>query len=80
MTPELSAVVAAHGSAKQLAAWLDAVRPQIAERGAASVEVLVCHRAFAASCPDGDGLRALCGESWIRVVPARVRVFRRCLE
>ena len=69
MTPELSVVVAAHGSAKQLAAWLDAVRPQIAERAATSVEVLVCHRAFAASCPDAASLRELCEASWIRAVP-----------
>jgi len=70
VTPELSAVVAVHGDARHLAAWLDAVRPQIAERAPASVEVLVCHPAHPQATPDEQRVRELCdGADWIQRLP-----------
>lgn len=70
MTPELSAVVAVHGEARHLIAWLDAVRPQLATRAPASIEVLVCHPAYPDPTPDQQRIAELCDEAdWIRRVP-----------
>ena len=70
MTPALSLVVAAHGQLADVAAWLDAVRPQIAAQPAASIEVLVCHRPDAATAPDPSGGISPWSEAeWLRLVP-----------